>query len=446
MRGQMRKLTVSSVLLILSILTGIVNSIDVAPVKPTTKDPVPTSSSALKLEARSDPLDNEYDSATATAILNSTSTSSNIFPVYPRSNDKSSLSDQTVSLNTKDTYLQALEHSHSSKDPREGIVKVDSRPKSTKFVRRTYEGPVYRPEYGPPSDNTNPRIVHGTSQEYPSQSSNELYSLPAQQTQYGAPAAPQTNYGAPSSSYGTPSSSYGVPSSNYGTPSNSYDVPSSSYGAPSSSYGTPSSSYGTPSSSYGPPSTSYGSVQPQNSYAPSNSYLPANGPTQGEARGYGSGWNGYALPQLMPAIDFSWPFALKLNAFTIAKILLKLVIFKMIVKFIAVICLLLFIPKLEMKNNDDDSDDDESRVFKSTSALERLNSLTATVLDSIDEYKVNNNNNNNNNEKSIKSKNCNDLSCRLKKILLANESWSSYINLFKNYVAEEKYMSTDSKT
>ncbi|XP_074094539.1 uncharacterized protein LOC141524498 isoform X2 [Cotesia typhae] len=423
MSGLMRKLTVSSVLLILSILTGIVNSIDVAPVKPTTKDPVPTSSSTLKLEARSDPLNNEYDSATATVTLNSTSTSSNIFPVYPRSNDKSSLSDQTVSLNTKDTYLEALEHSHSSKDPREGVINVDSRPKNTKFVRRTYEGPVYRPEYGPPSDNTNPRIVHGTSQEYPSQSSNELYSLPAQQTQYGAPAAPQTNYGAPSSSYGTPSSSYGVPSSNYGTPSNSYGVPSSSYGAPSSSYG--------------PPSTSYGSVQTQNSYGPSNSYLPANRPTQE----YGSVWNGYALPQLMPAIDFSWPFALKLNAFTIAKILLKLVIFKIIVKFIAVICLLLFIPKLEMKNNDDDSDDDESRVFKSTSALERLNSLTATVLDSIDEYKVNNNN-----EKSIQSQNCNDLSCRLKKILLANESWSSYINLFKNYVAEEKYMSTDSKT
>lgn len=66
----------------------------------------------------------------------------------------------------------------------------------------------------------------------------------------------------------------------------------------------------------------------------------------------------------MPSIDFSWPFALKLNAFTIAKILLKLVIFKMIVKFIAVICLLLFIPKLEMKKDDNDNDDDDSRAFK----------------------------------------------------------------------------------
>lgn len=75
-----------------------------------------------------------------------------------------------------------------------------------------------------------------------------------------------------------------------------------------------------------------------------------------------------------PSIDFSWPFALKLNAFTLAKILLKLVIFKMIVKFIAVICLLLFIPKLEIKktikkvnmqsNNDDDDDEDEGRSLR----------------------------------------------------------------------------------
>lgn len=71
----------------------------------------------------------------------------------------------------------------------------------------------------------------------------------------------------------------------------------------------------------------------------------------------------------IPSVDFSWPFALKLNAFTLAKIILKLVIFKMIVKFIAVICLLLFIPKLEIKkgnkgsseSGDDDGEDDDER-------------------------------------------------------------------------------------
>lgn len=79
----------------------------------------------------------------------------------------------------------------------------------------------------------------------------------------------------------------------------------------------------------------------------------------------------YALPDvahisLLPNIDLGLPLALKLNAFTIAKIILKLVIFKMIVKFIAVICLLLFIPKLEIiKKKVSNKDDDEERNFSS---------------------------------------------------------------------------------
>lgn len=64
------------------------------------------------------------------------------------------------------------------------------------------------------------------------------------------------------------------------------------------------------------------------------------------------------LPSL-PSIDFAWPLAIKLNALTIAKIILKLVIFKMIVKFIALTCLLFFIPKLESKKEDKDNDDND---------------------------------------------------------------------------------------
>lgn len=86
----------------------------------------------------------------------------------------------------------------------------------------------------------------------------------------------------------------------------------------------------------------------------------------------------YALPgvshlSILPTFDLAWPLALKLNAFTIAKIILKLVIFKMIVKFIAAICLLLFIPKLEIikKKGNNDEDDEErglsSRKFLMTS-------------------------------------------------------------------------------
>lgn len=43
-------------------------------------------------------------------------------------------------------------------------------------------------------------------------------------------------------------------------------------------------------------------------------------------------------------------FKFKLDLFTIGKILIKLIIFKKIVKFIALICLLLFLPKLQAKH------------------------------------------------------------------------------------------------
>lgn len=43
-------------------------------------------------------------------------------------------------------------------------------------------------------------------------------------------------------------------------------------------------------------------------------------------------------------------FKFKLDLFTIGKILLKLIIFKKIIKFIALICLLLFLPKLQTKH------------------------------------------------------------------------------------------------
>lgn len=80
----------------------------------------------------------------------------------------------------------------------------------------------------------------------------------------------------------------------------------------------------------------------------------------------------YPLPDLfplsfIPAVDFSWPISLKLNTFTLIKIVLKIIVFKMIVKFIATICLLLFLPKLFQESKPDrpsnDDDEDESRKF-----------------------------------------------------------------------------------
>lgn len=162
------------------------------------------------------------------------------------------------------------------------------------------------------------------------------YSYSPPVSEYGPPA---TEYGPPiSGEYGPPSSSYEPPGPSFGPPSSSYGPPSSSYGPLSSSYGPPSSSYGPPSSSYGPPSFSY-------HYGPPSYGRPVN------VFNYGP------VPQKFPIIhsaprDEHWlfdKFKFKLDLFTIGKILIKLIIFKKIIKFIALICLLLFLPKLQTK-------------------------------------------------------------------------------------------------
>lgn len=67
----------------------------------------------------------------------------------------------------------------------------------------------------------------------------------------------------------------------------------------------------------------------------------------------------------------------KVDFYTIGKILLKLVIFKKIVKFVALICLLLFVPTLKKKlgmgdkdhgsNEDSEDDSEEERLLKNAS-------------------------------------------------------------------------------
>lgn len=66
----------------------------------------------------------------------------------------------------------------------------------------------------------------------------------------------------------------------------------------------------------------------------------------------------------------------KVDFYTIGKILLKLVIFKKIVKFIGLICLLLFLPTLKKKlgmddkdhqSSEDSEDDSEERLLKNAS-------------------------------------------------------------------------------
>lgn len=60
-------------------------------------------------------------------------------------------------------------------------------------------------------------------------------------------------------------------------------------------------------------------------------------------------------------------FHLKLDIFTVLKIILKLVIFKKIISFIAILCLLLFIPKFKPPKMSDMEDDELRSLANSNS-------------------------------------------------------------------------------
>lgn len=104
-------------------------------------------------------------------------------------------------------------------------------------------------------------------------------------------------------------------------------------------YGPPQSVYGPPAPVYGPPAPVYGPPKPV--YGPPSSYY---------------------HPREDSIFD---KFKFKLDLFTIGKIILKLLFFKKIIKFLGIICLLLFLPKLKglFKEDKDKDDSSESRSF-----------------------------------------------------------------------------------
>lgn len=113
-------------------------------------------------------------------------------------------------------------------------------------------------------------------------------------------------------------------------------------------YGAP-----TPTPSYGPPA-------PAPSYGPPVYGPPAHAPMMMM----------YGTPHKHSDNWFLDKFKFKLDIYTIGKIILKLIIFKKIVKFIALLCLLLFLPSLKEKfdhNNGDNGeggDDDLGRNIR----------------------------------------------------------------------------------
>lgn len=139
---------------------------------------------------------------------------------------------------------------------------------------------------------------------------------------------------------------------------NSYENSISSSYLPSYSNNGP--SYGPPSYEYGPP------TQPPYGYPPPTPSF--YGPPMRPFYHYG--------PPPRPIVHSAprlehWlldKFKFKLDLFTLGKLLIKLILFKKFIKFVALICLLLFLPKLQSKGmmhvqeffgDDDDEDDDE---------------------------------------------------------------------------------------
>ncbi|KAL7301185.1 hypothetical protein TKK_0006155 [Trichogramma kaykai] len=358
----------------------------------------------------------------------------------------------------EDSYLNALKHSHTIiiKDPRDY---VKTWPKITR--REHAPSPVYRAD----SNNTGGVKIKSVTREAEpavskvSQSNGPYYIQQSEEIPYGLPHVtisefqPYDTYSSPDKSYGTPpKASYSLPlKSHYGAPKKTYgEPPAPVYGEPSlsTSYGLPptssfgespsiSTSYGVPlSSSYGTPS----SFSSSTNSGISSYVVPSH---QGLGSLTASYSTSYPLPDLfpltfLPGFDFSWPISLKINAYTLLKIVLKIVVFKMVVKFIAAICLLLFIPKLIPKKDDDE--DDKSRKFGDAPTLskEKLWMLSSTVTSSIDHYR-------NENEKLRRSKgeekekaNCTSLDCQsTKKLLATGDTWTDYKELFKLYLAEE---------
>lgn len=116
----------------------------------------------------------------------------------------------------KDSYLDALRHSRTSTDPREGIVAVDATTSSSIQRRKEQSvGPVYagkRSEisFQTSSDRDSFSMVPSDSYSLPTRSSSDFSGF---KSSYGPPRSqpPRETYGPPRETYGPPRETYGPP-------------------------------------------------------------------------------------------------------------------------------------------------------------------------------------------------------------------------------------------
>lgn len=234
----------------------------------------------------------------------------------------------TKSLKT-DTYLDAYSKSRiEAEKAKKGVIIVTAKDGEKKISNRddSYSSYDYSPSYSSSSS--------GFSSSSPS----------------GFSGPPSNNY-LPSSDHVKFESeiTYNAPTNSYGPPPQKYGPPAQSYGPPTQTYGPPAPAYGPPPQSYGPPAPVYGPPKP---------LPPVYGPPIPPS---------YGVPYTAPGLGFLDKLSLKLDILTIAKLLLKLLIFKKIVTMIAVVCMLLVIPKLisfkKSEGNSNDLDDRRSGSF-----------------------------------------------------------------------------------
>ncbi|XP_037969193.2 adhesive plaque matrix protein [Plutella xylostella] len=218
----------------------------------------------------------------------------------------------TKTVHKTDTYLDAYSKSRiDAEKAKAGVIIVtpnDAEKKTPVDKKITNREDTYQPSYD-------------YSPSYPS---SDSYSASG----YSAPSA----------------NSYLPPSYNpvkFETPT--YTAPANSYGPPAPTYGPPAKSYGPPAHSYGPPAHSYGPPV-HKPYPPA----PVYGPPVSHGVPYSTG------------LGFLDKLKLKLDLLTIAKLLLKLLIFKKLVTMLAVVCMLLVIPKIiEFKKGGEKPSHDE---------------------------------------------------------------------------------------
>ncbi|RVE52398.1 hypothetical protein evm_003036 [Chilo suppressalis] len=255
----------------------------------------------------------------------------------------------TKKQNSKtDSYLDAYSKSRvEAEKAKKGVIIVTAKDGEKQIANRDDSG--Y--DYSPPFSGDNSFSSSGSRFSGPSSAANSY--LPPNHSPVKFES--DITYNSPPNTYGPPSPSYPAPVSSYGPPN--HGPPASSYGPPVPNYGPLGPSYGPPAPSYGPPAPIYGPQFPK-------PLPPIYGPPLKPS---------YGVPYTAPALGLFDKLALKLDILTIAKLLLKFLIFKKLVTMLAVVCMLLVIPKLisfKKDKNDDPSNDEDERKFRSPNVVE----------------------------------------------------------------------------